>query len=87
MKYPSFLKDNDLIGITAPSAGVGSKIEDFNKSIKNIKEKDLRVVETKSVRNDEEVSTTAVERIKELNELLENDEVKLIMSAAGGDFK
>ena len=86
MKYPSFLKDNDLIGITAPSAGVGSKIEDFNKSIKNIKEKDLRVVETKSVRNDEEVSTTAVERIKELNELLENDEVKLIMSAAGGDF-
>ena len=36
MKYPSFLKDNDLIGITAPSAGVGSKIDDFEKSIENI---------------------------------------------------
>lgn len=86
MKYPSFLKDNDLIGITAPSAGVGSKIDDFEKSIENIKSHNFNVIETKSVRNDEEVSTTAVERIKELNELLENDEVKLIMSAAGGDF-
>ena len=79
MKYPSFLKDNDLIGITAPSAGVGSKIDDFEKSIENIKSHNFNVIETKSVRNDEEVSTTAVERIKELNELLENEEVKLIM--------
>ena len=86
MKYPSFLKDNDLIGITAPSAGVGSKIDDFEKSIENIKSHNFNVIETKSVRNDSEVSTTAAERIKELNELLENDDVKLIISAAGGDF-
>lgn len=86
MKYPSFLKDNDLIGITAPSAGVGSKIDDFEKSIENIKSHNFNVIETKSVRNDNEVSTTPVKRIKELNELLENYDVKLIMSAAGGDF-
>ena len=86
MKYPSFLKDNDLIGITAPSSGVGNKIDDFEKSIKNIKLHNFNIIETKSVRNDNEVSTTSVERIKELNELLENEEVKLIMSAAGGDF-
>ena len=86
MKYPSFLKDNDLIGITAPSAGVGSKIDDFEKSIENIKSHNFNVIETKSVRNDNEVSTTPVKRIKELNELLENDDVKLIISAAGGDF-
>lgn len=85
MKYPSFLKLNDLIGITAPSAGVRSE-EDFDKSIYNLKKNGFRIVETKSVRNDNEVSTTPVERIKELNELLENDEVKLIMSATGGDF-
>ena len=86
MKYPSFLKDNDLIGITAPSAGVGSKIDDYEKSIDNIKLHNFNVIETKSVRNDSEVSTTPAERIKELNELLENYDVKLIMSAAGGDF-
>ena len=86
MKYPSFLKDNDLIGITAPSAGVGSKIDDYEKSIDNIKLHNFNVIETKSVRNDSEVSTTPLERIKELNELLENYDVKLIMSAAGGDF-
>ena len=29
MKYPNFLKENDIIGITAPSAGVGKNIDDF----------------------------------------------------------
>lgn len=86
MKYPNFLKENDIIGITAPSAGVGKHIDDFNKSIANLKDKRYRIKETKSVRNDNEVSTTAVERIKELNELLVDKDVKTIISAAGGDF-
>ena len=86
MKYPNFLKENDIIGITAPSAGVGKNIDDFNKSIANLKDKGYMIKETKSVRNDNEVSTTAVERIKELNELLVDKDVKTIISAAGGDF-
>ena len=86
MKYPNFLKENDLVGITAPSAGVGKHIDDFDKSINNIKKNNYRIIETKSVRNNCEVSTNAKERVKELNELLINDEVKAIICATGGDF-
>ena len=32
MIYPNFLKENDTIGITAPSAGVGRNIDDYIKS-------------------------------------------------------
>ena len=86
MIYPNFLKENDTIGITAPSAGVGRNIDDYIKSIKNIKKKGFNIVETKSVRNNSEISTTAVERIKEFNELIIDKKVKMIISAAGGDF-
>ena len=86
MKYPKFLQQNDIIGITAPSAGVGYSIDDFIQSINNIEDYGFKTIETKSVRNENEISTTAVERIKEFNELLENDDVKMIMAAAGGDF-
>ena len=86
MKYPKFLNDNDIIGITAPSAGVGIKINDFEKSINNIKSKGFNIKETKSVRNSTEVSTTAEKRVEELNELFEDNNVKMIISAAGGDF-
>ena len=86
MKYPEFLKENDYIGITAPSAGVGNKIDDFEKSIKNIKSQGYNIKETKSVRNNNEISTTAMERVKELNELLVDKDIKMIISASGGDF-
>ena len=32
MKYPKFLKDNDTIGVTAMSAGLGNSIGEFEKS-------------------------------------------------------
>lgn len=86
MKYPKFLQHNDTIGITAPSSGVGMNIDDYIQSVHNIEKSGFKIVETKSVRNNNEISTTAVERIKELNEMIENDKVKLIMAAAGGDF-
>ena len=37
MKYPIFLQNGDIIGITALSAGVGEKIESFELSIDNLK--------------------------------------------------
>lgn len=86
MKYPKFLKENDIIGITAPSAGVGEYLNDYIISINNLNKAGFKIIETKSVRNKSEISTTAVERIREFNELLINDKIKLIMAAAGGDF-
>ena len=86
MIYPEFLKENDLIGITAPSAGVGHKIESFEKSLNTIKNNGFRIIETQNVRVNNYVSSSAEERVNQLKELINNDEVKLIACATGGDF-
>lgn len=85
MKYPKFLKRNSLIGITAPSSGVGRKIESFDLSINNLK-KEFKIIETKSVRNLGSESNIPKIRGEEFNELLKNKEVEMIFCASGGDF-
>lgn len=84
MKYPKFLKTNDTIGIAAPSAGVGRKLESFDQSLDTLK-KEYNIVETKSVRVDSLRSATAKKRAKEFNSLF-NDDIDMVMVAAGGDF-
>lgn len=86
MIYPEFLKENDLIGITAPSAGVGHKIESFEKSLNSLKKNGFKIIETENVRNDSFVSSTALERVNQIAELVNNNEVKMVLSATGGDF-
>ena len=86
MKYPSFLKNGDIIGITAPSAGIGEYIESFEKSLNTLRNNGFRVIETSNVRTNNYISSSAEERVKQLNELINNDEVKLIACATGGDF-
>ncbi len=84
MIYPNFLKKNDTIGISALSAGVGKKLDDYQKSL-DILTKYYKIKETNSVRNNALVSNEASIRAKELDELVLDDEVKMIMCAAGGD--
>ena len=86
MIYPQFLNKNDTIGICAPSAGVGHKIDKYQKSLVNIKANDFKIVETKSVRNNNPRSTSAKKRGQELDELVTNPKVKAIMCASGGDY-
>lgn len=86
MLYPIFLKENDLIGITAPSAGVGRKIESFDKSINSIHKAGYRTLETEHVRINNEVSATSQIRAKELDEIITNKDVSMVMCATGGDF-
>ncbi len=89
MRYPQSLKKGDTIGICAPSKGVAEpeKIEDLEKAIKQLKDMGYKVIETASVRKGEKGrSAPAIVRAKEFMELWENDEVKLIIYAGGGDF-
>ena len=86
MIYPEFLKKNDTIGICAPSAGVGRKLEDFDRSLNTLKRKGYNIVETESVRLNDMRGGDAKTRAKELVSLFENDDVDFIMAAAGGDF-
>lgn len=87
MLYPVFLKENDLIGISALSSGVGHKIKSFDASLDYLKSFCFNFVETDSVRNDTEPSTNAKQRVLELNHLICDDSTKAIWCAAGGDFQ
>lgn len=86
MKYPEFLKEGDTIGVTAMSAGVGYSLDDYKKSLNNIEKFGFKVCETKSVRVADKVSTSGVERAKELDRLVNDPDISMIMCACGGDF-
>ena len=86
MIYPKFLKEKDIVGITAPSAGVGNKLESFEKSLNSIHKAGFKTIETVHVRINSEVSASPKVRAKELDELVTNDDVDMIMCASGGDF-
>lgn len=87
MIYPSFLQPQDVIGVTAPSAGIAAEDHAaFDLSLSHIRAAGYRVCETASVRNGGIVSAPAETRAAELNALLRDPAVSMIWCACGGDF-
>lgn len=86
MIYPKFIKKGGTIGICAPSAGIGHKLDKYLESLEVIKEEGYKVIETKSVRNNNSRSTTAKNRAKEIDELITNPKVDIVSCATGGDY-
>lgn len=89
MNYPEKLKKGDTIGICAPSGGIAEKedILQLELAENQLGKMGYKIIETKSVRKETKGrSASGKERAKEFMELLENEEVKLIIFAAGGDF-
>lgn len=89
MRYPEKLKIGDTIGICAPSSGTvePDKLERLDKAIEQFKQLGYKVIETASVRKDVQgKSAEGVVRAQEFMELWENEDVKLIIYAGGGDF-
>ena len=86
MKYPKFLTNDSIIGITAPSAGVGVENEDFERSLQQLKERFKDIVETDNVRQEIDVVCPPEERADQLEELIKNKDISAIICATGGDF-
>ena len=86
MIYPEFPVKHDLLGISAPSAGVGKKLEQFDRSLSILRKNGYRLLETEHVRVDDPRGGTAQQRGEEFSSLFRNPEVKAVVSAAGGDF-
>lgn len=89
MNYPEFLKKGDCIGICAPSDGITDeyKIRKLDAAIEQLIEMGYRIIETESVRKSEKgKSASAKVRAQEFMSLLENENIKLIIFATGGDF-
>lgn len=90
MNYPESLKKGDTIGICAPSAGIIDeyKVKRLDLAIQNLESLGYKVIETESVRKDNNGRSSSKEkRAKEFMELIENEKVKLVLFAAGGDFE
>lgn len=89
MRYPESLKIGDTIGICAPSGGIveEEKIKKLENAINQLESMGYKVIETESVRKDiKGRSATSEQRAREFMSLMKNEEVKLIIYAAGGDF-
>ncbi len=87
MIYPEFLKENDTIGITAPSGGCyEGKVEELELSEKQLANAGYKVIETPNTRLPGVVSSSGEVRAKELSDLFNNPDVKAIICARGGDF-
>lgn len=89
MRYPESLKKGDTIGICAPSGGItnSSGIKRLELAEEQFKNLGYNIIETESVRKEERGrSASGKQRAKEFMQLLENDSVKLIIFATGGDF-
>ena len=85
MYYPAFPEKGDILGICAPSAGVGRKLESFDHSLAVLR-RHWRIKETESVRINDLRSTDAEQRAEELKQLFIDPEVSAVLCAAGGDF-
>ncbi len=86
MIYPEFPKKNDVIAIPAPSAGVGRKLESFDRSLDLLRKEGFRLKETASVRVNDMRSADARTRGEEFSACFRDPEAKLVLCAAGGDF-
>lgn len=87
MHYPPFLHSGDCIGITAPSAGIGDEyLPAYEASLCHLRKLGYHITETASVRCGGLASASGRRRAKELQQLVEADDVRLILCAAGGDF-
>lgn len=90
MIYPEFIKENDTIGVTAPSAGSETQldIKRLEMAEKNLKKLNFKIEETKNCREDTKKgrSSSKIQRAKQLEELYKNKEVKAIIGLSGGEF-
>ncbi|MBQ6135392.1 MAG: LD-carboxypeptidase [Bacilli bacterium] len=89
MKYPNFLKEEDLIGIPAPSAGAKNekKKRKFNQAIQNLQNSGYSLVLSKNLYHCEKGrSASAKERAQEVNEMFASEKIAAMICAAGGDF-
>lgn len=89
MIYPSYLKEKDNIGVTAPSDGVVEKEDLYrlDSAINKFKEIGFTIKETDNVRHSTKGrSSSSTKRAKQLEELFIDKDIKAIICVGGGDF-
>ena len=88
MKYPKFIKENDCIGVIAPSAGAKDelKINKYKNAKKNLEGFGYKLVLSNNIyKCNRGRSASKLVRAKEVNKFFDSD-IDLIMCASGGEF-
>lgn len=89
MIYPEFIKEKDIIGVTAPSNGITSKekIYRLDSAVKNLEGRGFRIKETSNVRKSTNgKSSDSNIQAMQLLDLFKDKDVTSIICASGGDF-
>lgn len=89
MKYPKFIKENDCIGVPAPSSGAGI-IEKQNRMINaknNLERLGYKLKLSDNILKCEKGrSASSIERANEINDMFKDNSIDMILCATGGDF-
>lgn len=90
MIFPKYIKKGDTIGVTATSGGITNelKIKRFANATEQLENKGYNVISTDNVYTSDlrGCSSSGKERAEQFCQLLDNDRVSCIISAAGGDY-
>ncbi len=86
MIYPLFPKESSYIGICAPSAGIGYKLDLFALSLETLEEEGFNIFITESVESEDCPSAPAEVRGDEFNLLFEDGDIDMVMCSSGGDY-
>lgn len=86
MIYPKFIKSGDTIGICSLSAGLGHKLEEYEISRNYLMKRGFKIKEAGDVKVLDQRGGSAKERAQALHSLYLDDDVDMVMCAAGGDF-
>lgn len=89
MIYPKFIDKNGCIGVPAPSAGANTiqRTNRMKNAIENLNNLGYKLILSNNLYKSEKGrSASAKVRGKEVNNMFENNEVDLILCAAGGEF-
>lgn len=89
MIYPEKIDFKSFIGVTATSAGTedDGSLKKIENAIKNFENAGYKIYETENVRKSNKlVSSTAKERANEFLSLWNNEKIKYILLARGGEF-
>jgi muramoyltetrapeptide carboxypeptidase LdcA involved in peptidoglycan recycling len=87
MIYPKFLESGNVVGICAPSSGIGKEdFPEFDRSLLHLRCEGYEIKETASVRSGLDESAPPDIRGAELNRLLHDGDTRAIICASGGDF-
>lgn len=89
MIYPSFIKENSVIGVPAPSAGSNNvqRKNKYNNSKAYLESLGYKLILSDNLFKDiKGRSAPAKERAKEVNDMFSNKDIDFILCASGGEF-